>query len=101
MLAAAGTLQPDERRDPARVRAAKEAMLRAYAHAQNPPEARDDAGTDDGLEEPEIHRQEIDLPGGGQLVLSDIEAITPERAEATRARIARILQGSEERDRLS
>ncbi|MFH8466073.1 hypothetical protein [Streptomyces sp. NPDC017991] len=101
MLAAAGSLRPGNRRNPARVRATKEAMLRAYEHAQHPPETRDDAGTDDGLDEPEIHRQEIDLPGGGHLVLTDIEAITPERAEKTAAHIARILQSSEEKDRLS
>ncbi|GHG80078.1 hypothetical protein GCM10018779_61280 [Streptomyces griseocarneus] len=101
MLAAAGALRPGYRRSPARVRAAKEAMLREYERAQNPQETRDDAGTGDGLDEPEIHREEMDLPGGGHLVLTDIEAITPERAEKTAARIARILQSSEERDRLS
>ncbi len=98
LLAAAGTLSPGYRRSPARVRAARDAMLREYAHAQNQPEAREDAGTGDGLDEPEIHREEVELPGGGHLVLTDIEDITPERAEKTAARIARILQ-SKERDR--
>ncbi|MEU5425526.1 hypothetical protein AB0H73_07940 [Streptomyces olivoreticuli] len=101
MLAAAGALRPGYRRSPARVRATREAMLREYARAQNPQKTREDAGTGDGLDEPEIHREEMDLPGGGRLVLTDIEAITPERAEKTAARIARILQSSEERDRLS
>ncbi|MGI5337631.1 hypothetical protein ACQEVS_09670 [Streptomyces sp. CA-181903] len=101
MLAAAGALRSGYRRSPARVRATREAMLREYERAQNPQESRDDAGTGDGLDEPEIHRKEMDLPGGGHLVLTDIEAITPERAEKTAARIARILQSCEERDRLS
>ncbi|MFD7334956.1 hypothetical protein ACFV98_02990 [Streptomyces violascens] len=76
-------------------------MLREYARAQNPQEIREDAGSGDGLDEPEIHREELELPGGGHLVLTDIEAITPERAEKTAARIARILQSAEERDRQS
>ncbi|MER5301279.1 hypothetical protein ABT039_17650 [Streptomyces lasiicapitis] len=101
MLAAAGALRPGHRRDPARVRAAKEAMLREFARVQNPQEVREDSGTGDGLDEPEIHREEVELPGGGHLVLTDIEAITTERAEATAARIARILKTSEERDRQS
>ncbi|MFE3139600.1 hypothetical protein [Streptomyces scopuliridis] len=101
MLSAAGALRPGYRRSPARVRATKEAMLREYERAQNPQETREDAGTGDGLDEPEIHRKEIELPGGGHLVLTDIEAITPERADKTAAHIARILQGSEERDRQS
>lgn len=98
MLAVVGALQPDERRNPARVRSIKEAMLRAYEHAQQQPEAREDAGTDDGLDDVEIHRHEMDLPGGGHLVLTDIEEITPERAEKTAARISCILQTSDERD---
>ncbi|WP_435244673.1 hypothetical protein [Streptomyces sioyaensis] len=100
MLAAAGALRPGYRRSPARVRATREAMLREYARAQNPQETREDAGTGDGLDEPEIHREEVELPGGGHLVLTDIEDITPERAEKTAARIAQILQ-SKERDRQS
>ncbi|MGY1502876.1 hypothetical protein ACW4TU_40975 [Streptomyces sp. QTS52] len=98
MLAAAGALKPGFRRNPAQVRAAKDAMLREFAHAQNPPETREDAGSGDGLDEPAIHREEIELPDGGQLVLTDIENISPERAESTAARIARILE-SRERDR--
>ncbi|MFD9190442.1 hypothetical protein ACFWCA_19695 [Streptomyces phaeochromogenes] len=98
MLAAAGALRPGFRRSPARVDATRDAMLRAFARAQNPPRSREDAGSGDGLEESVIHREEIELPGGGQIVLTDIEDITPERAEATANRIARILK-SEERDR--
>lgn len=100
MLAAAGALQPGYRRSPARVRATREAMLREYARAQNPQETREDAGSGDGLDEPEIHREEIELPDGGHLVLTDIEDITPERAEKMAAHIARVLE-SKERDRQS
>ncbi|MGG2460099.1 hypothetical protein ACO0M4_09810 [Streptomyces sp. RGM 3693] len=100
MLASAGALRPGYRRSPARVRGARDAMLREYLRAQNPQETRQDAGSDDGLEEPEIHREEMELPGGGHLVLTDIESITPERAERTAARIAEILR-SKERDRQS
>ncbi|MCX4976412.1 hypothetical protein [Streptomyces sp. NBC_00620] len=98
MLAGAGALQPGHQRSPARVQATKDAMLREYARAQNPPEAREDAGSGDGLDEPVIHREEVELPDGGQLFLADIEEITPERAETTAAHIARILE-SKERDR--
>ncbi|MCZ1014492.1 hypothetical protein [Streptomyces noursei] len=101
MLAAAGALRPGIRRSPARVRAAKEAMLREYERAQNPQATREDAGTGDGLDEPEVHREEVELPGGGHLVLADIEAITPERVEKTANRIARILRSSEQKDRQS
>ncbi|MFK0290708.1 hypothetical protein ACIQU6_09535 [Streptomyces sp. NPDC090442] len=96
MLAAAGALRPGFRRSPARVRATREAMLREFARVQNPQAIREDAGSSDGLDEPEIHREEVDL-NGGHLVLTDIEEITPERAEATKARIARILQSKESR----
>ncbi|MFE0058632.1 hypothetical protein [Streptomyces sp. NPDC059003] len=100
MLAAAGALRPGFRRSPSRVRSTREAMLREYARSQSPREAREDAGSGDGLDEPEVHREEIELPGGGHLVLTDIEAITPDRAEKTAARIAQILE-SRERDRQS
>lgn len=100
MLAAAGALEPGDRRSPSRVSAAREAMLREYARVQNPQEAREDAGSGDGLNEPELHREEIELPDGGHLVLTDIEDITPERAEKMAARVARILN-SKERDRQS
>ncbi|MFD3311723.1 hypothetical protein ACWIID_01805 [Streptomyces phaeochromogenes] len=100
MLAAAGALQPGYRRTPAAVSATREAMLRAYRHAQNPPETRADAGSEDGLDELEMHREEIELPDGAHVVLSDIEDITPERAEKMAAHIARALE-SKERDRQS
>lgn len=100
MLAAARALRPGNRRSPSRVRATREAMLREFARVQNPQEIREDAGSGDGLDEPELHREEIELPDGGQLILTDIEDITPERAEKTRARIASILN-SKERDRQS
>lgn len=101
MVAAAGALSPGNRRSPSRVRATREAMLREYMRGQNPQEAREDAGTGDGLDEVEIHREEVELPGGGQAILTDIESITPERAEKTAAYYARILQDSEQRDRQS
>ncbi|MBK3644469.1 hypothetical protein [Streptomyces sp. MBT33] len=101
MLAAAGALQPGYRRSTARVRAAREAMLREYARVQNPQETREDAGTGDGLDEPELHREEVELPGGGHLVLTDIEAITPERVEKMADRVERLLQNSEQKDRQS
>ncbi|MEV0222166.1 hypothetical protein [Streptomyces sp. NPDC050704] len=75
--------------------ATKEAMVREFARFQNPQETREDAGSGDGLDESELHREEIELPDGGQLVLTDIEGITPERAEKTAARIARILNSKE------
>ncbi|WP_280890956.1 hypothetical protein [Streptomyces sp. LBL] len=78
--------------------ATKDAMLREFARAQKPPEAREDAGSGDGLDESVIHREEIELPDGGHLILTDIEDITPKRAATTAARIARILE-SKERDR--
>lgn len=100
MLAAAGALQPSRQRNPSTMRATRDAMLRAYKRAQSPQGSREDAGSGDGLGEPELHSEEIELPDGGQLVLRDIEAITPERAEKTAARIARILN-SKERNRQS
>lgn len=100
MLAAAGALLPGHQRSPSRVSAARAAMLREYARSQNPPETREDAGSGDGLDESEIHRVEVELPDGGQLVLTDIESITPERAKKTAARIAGLLS-SKERDHQS
>ncbi|MFD9394966.1 hypothetical protein ACFWBB_30840 [Streptomyces sp. NPDC060000] len=57
----------------------------------NPRESRDDAGTDDGLDQMELHRTEVALPNGGQLVLSDLEEITPERLEEAAQMMAEIL----------
>lgn len=98
MLAAAGALRPGDQRSPSRVNDTKSAMLREYVRAQSPLEAREDAGSRDGLDEPMIHRQEIELPGGGQVVLTDIEDITPERAQEVAERLAGLLN-SRERDR--
>ncbi|MFF7169631.1 hypothetical protein [Streptomyces pseudovenezuelae] len=101
MLAAAGALQPGYRRSPARVRSAREAMLREYARVQHPQETREDAGTGDGLDEPELHREEVELPGGGHLILTDLETITPDRVEKMTDRVERILKNSEQKDRQS
>ncbi|MEU8540932.1 hypothetical protein AB0C52_13250 [Streptomyces sp. NPDC048717] len=97
LLAAAGALRPGYRRDPARIQATKAAALREFERALNPQATREDAGTSDGLDEPEIHLHEVELSGGGRLTLSDIEPITPERAERSREAIERIL--NHERDR--
>jgi hypothetical protein len=66
-------------------------MMAAFQRTLNPVETRDNAGTGDGLEETELHRQEVSLPGGGQLVVSDLEEITPERLEETAQIMAEIL----------
>ncbi|MFI7415399.1 hypothetical protein ACIBU0_42870 [Streptomyces sp. NPDC049627] len=90
-LAAAGGLTPGHGRNPARVQATHDAMMAAFMRAQNPSETRDDAGTDDGLEEIDLHRTEVSLPDGGQIVLSDLEEITPERLEEATFMAAEIL----------
>ncbi|WP_435059439.1 hypothetical protein [Streptomyces sp. bgisy060] len=97
MLAAAAALRPGYRRDPARIRATREAALREFARAQNPPTVREDAGTGDGVDETDIFQEEVELPGGGRAVLSDIEEISPERAERTAAAIERILNRNRDR----
>jgi AcrR family transcriptional regulator len=91
LLAAAGALAPSNRRSPARIKATHDAMMRAFERTLTPLEVRDDSGTDDGLEEPELHRREITLPGGGRLVVSDLEEITPERLEEAAERFSAIL----------
>ncbi|SEE83689.1 hypothetical protein SAMN05216483_6720 [Streptomyces sp. 2131.1] len=90
-LAAAGGLTPGHGRNPARVQQTHDVMMAAFMRTLNPSEARDDAGTDDGLEEMELHRTEITLPDGGQLVVSDLEQITPERLEEAAQMAAEIL----------
>jgi hypothetical protein len=90
-LAAAGSLAPGHTRSPERIQQTHDALMAAFQRTLNPLETRDDAGTDDGLEEPELHRTEISLPGGGQLVVSDLEEITPERLEQTAQAMAEIL----------
>ncbi|MEW1701193.1 hypothetical protein [Streptomyces sp. NPDC091278] len=99
LLAAAAALRPGYRRDPSRIQATREAAIREFERALNPQTAREDAGTADGLDEPELHQAEIELSDGSQLVLSDIESITPERAEKTRQAIERILDRDRDRDR--
>lgn len=91
LLAAAGALSPGYTRDPARVKATEEAMMLAFERAMKPLKKRDDAGTDDGLEEPELHREEVALPGGGRMVISDLEEITPERLDEATQMYAEIL----------
>lgn len=91
LLAAAGALAPAQTRDPARIAQTHDAMMAAFRRTLNPDAAREDAGTDDGLEQMELHRVEVDLPDGGQLVVSDLEEITPERLEEARAAMAEIL----------
>ncbi|MGW3627623.1 hypothetical protein [Streptomyces sp. NPDC000880] len=90
-VAAAGALAPGYRRSPARIQATHDAMMREFMRTLNPVETRDDAGSGDGLEETELHRQEVALPGGGLLVLSDLEEITPDRREEAAEQIAAIL----------
>ncbi|MEV7512105.1 hypothetical protein AB0O57_29530 [Streptomyces sp. NPDC091201] len=91
-LAAAGTLAPANGRSPQRIEQTRQAMMREFLRAMKPAETRDDAGSSDGLEEIDLHRHEVPLPGGGQLVVSDIEEITPERMDAAARQYAAILE---------
>ncbi|MER6109264.1 hypothetical protein [Streptomyces hirsutus] len=91
LLAAAGALAPGYTRDPARVQATHDALLHAFDRALNPLEEREDSGTHDGLDEIELHREEIALPGGGRMVVSDLEPITPDRLEQAAEMYAAIL----------
>ncbi|MFI8206693.1 hypothetical protein [Streptomyces sp. NPDC085937] len=91
-LAAAGALAPGHIRSSERIQQTHDAMMTAFMRTLNPVESREDAGTDDGLEETDLHRTEVALPGGGQLVVSDIEEITPERLEETAQAMAKILE---------
>ncbi|MFF8696279.1 hypothetical protein ACF08W_29110 [Streptomyces sp. NPDC015144] len=90
-LAAAGALTPGHGRNPARVQETHNIMMAAFMRTLNPSESRDDAGTDDGLEEIDLHRTEVSLPDGGQIVVSDLEKITPERLEEATQMAAEIL----------
>ena len=87
----AGALTPGHRRSPARIQQTHDAMMLAFQRARQPLETRDDAGSGDGLEETPLHREEVPLPGGGRLVVSDIEEISPERLEQAAEQFARIL----------
>lgn len=91
-LAAAGMLAPAQGRSPARIEQTRAAMMREFMRTLNPAETREDAGSSDGLDEIALHRHEVNLPGGGQLVVSDIEAITPERMDAAAQQYAAILE---------
>jgi hypothetical protein len=92
LLAVAGALAPSYTRSTARVQATHDAMMTAFQRTLNPLETREDAGSGDGLEETPLHREEVALPGGGRLVISDLEEITPERLDETAGVIAEILQ---------
>ncbi|MET8717451.1 hypothetical protein ABZV52_30245 [Streptomyces sp. NPDC004735] len=92
LLAAAGALAPGHTRSPARVKATHDAMMLAFQRTLNPLETRADAGSEDGLEETELHRTEVALPGGGHLVVSDLEHISPDRLEAATQMYADILE---------
>ncbi|MFG2986149.1 hypothetical protein ACGFYQ_33695 [Streptomyces sp. NPDC048258] len=99
-LAAAGALTPGHRRSPARIQATHDALLLAFQRTLNPLETRDDAGSGDGLEETELHREEVALPGGGKLVVSDLEEISADRLEAAAEQFAEII-ASRAKDRQS
>ncbi|MFJ7004174.1 hypothetical protein ACIQU7_23430 [Streptomyces albidoflavus] len=89
MLAAAGSLAPSHsRRNPARVQQTHDAMLAAFRRTLEPLASREDAGTGDGLEESDLHRTEVPLCDGTQLVVSDLEEITPDRLDALREILA-------------
>ena len=90
-LAAAGGLTAGQGRSPARIKATHDAMMTAFMRTLSPVETREDAGTDDGLDEMELHRTEVALPNGGQLVVSDLEEITSDRLDEAAQAAAKIL----------
>lgn len=92
LLAAAGALAPGQTRSTARVQATHDAMMLAFERTLNPLETRSDAGSDDGLEETELHREEVVLPGGSRMVISDLERISPDRLEEATQMYADILE---------
>ena len=87
-VAAAGALAPGHTRSPARIEQTREAMMAAYYRALNPVEGRADAGTTDGLDEIDLHKTEFALPDGGELVVSNLEEITPQQLEELAAILA-------------
>ncbi|GAA2439064.1 hypothetical protein GCM10010421_31560 [Streptomyces glaucus] len=99
-LAAAGALAPGHVRSPARIQQTEDAMMAAFMRTLNPLESRDDAGTGDGLEETELYRTVIELPDGGEIIISDIEEITPDLLEESAELAAEIL-AHRSRDHLS
>ncbi|MFG2408723.1 hypothetical protein ACGFR8_31150 [Streptomyces brevispora] len=92
LLAAAGALAPGYPRSASRVQATHDAMMLAFERTLNPLETRADAGSDDGLDETELHREEVVLPSGGRIVMSDLEHISPERLEEATQMYADILE---------
>ncbi|WP_399554053.1 hypothetical protein [Streptomyces anulatus] len=91
-LAAAGALAPGHKRSQARIQATHDAMMLAFQRTLTPVESRSDAGTSDGLEEVELHRREVALPGGGSMIVSDLEEITADRLDETVDQIATALE---------
>ncbi|MFJ2745286.1 hypothetical protein ACIO3O_37140 [Streptomyces sp. NPDC087440] len=91
-LAAAGALAPFHRRSPARIQATHDAMLQAFERAAHPAQARSDAGSNDGLEQTQLHRREVALPNGGRLVVSDLEEIDAARLEEAAEQFAAALE---------
>lgn len=90
-LAAAGALAPGHVRSPERIQQTEDAMMAAFMRALSPLESRDDAGSGDGLEETELYREVIELPDGGEAIISDLEKITPELLEESTAVAVEIL----------
>ncbi|MFD4799244.1 hypothetical protein [Streptomyces anulatus] len=91
-LAAAGALAPGHKRSQARIEATHDAMMLVFQRTLNPVESRSDAGTSDGLEEVELHRREVALPGGGSMIVSDLEEITADRLDETADQITAVLE---------
>lgn len=92
LLGAAGALAPGHTRSPARIQQTHDAMMLAFQRALNPVETRGNAGSSDGLDDVELHRKELALPGGGKMVVSDIEEISPEALEEAAEMYAAILE---------
>lgn len=91
-MAAAGALAPGHTRSPERIQQAHDAMMAAFMRTLNPVETREDAGTDDGLDAMELHREEIELPNGANIVVSDIEEITPDRMVNLAEAMAQVME---------
>ncbi|MFI5990314.1 hypothetical protein ACIBAC_00470 [Streptomyces sp. NPDC051362] len=92
-VAAAGALVPGHTRSPERIQQTHDAAMAAFMRTLNPLETRDNAGTDDDSHgEVSLHLEEIELPGGGELVVSDIEEITPERLQTLAAAMAEVIE---------
>ncbi|CAM5234856.1 hypothetical protein [Streptomyces griseomycini] len=90
-LMAAGALAPGHVRSPERIKQTEDVMMAAFMRTLNPLESRDDAGTGDGLEETELHREVVELPDGAEIIISDLEEITPELLQESAGLVAEIL----------